>query len=617
MASTLRADGVIVSKGVPREIASMWISNLRAPSALVPVAKRLLARGQFVGVLPGLFAVPGPPPPVMTASSEARAGRSAARDVLCYCFKNVHLAIFAPVIAAMRAMDPRVRIRFTAPAHNPAAREGLTDRERDDFAAETGAAWIAETESARADVVLIADCVADRLRGHRRIVNLGHGLISKGQYFGTNALIGRENLADAICVPGPWHAEQLRKHLYIPIHVTGMSKLDALFTPFDDAAFRAAHQLPATGPIILWCPTFNMELSSIPVICSQIRKLTPMGHVIVKLHGATDPFLASGLRAKLSGETGITWVDSSRDATPFMRASSLLITDVSSVMFEFAALGRPVVLVDNPHQAEYPNFDPSNVEYAMRDFGARVRTVDELITAVREELAAPARYHEARARATAAMFAATDGRNAERIAQVVLDRPARAPWLGPFDAVLPDHFTATDAAFCAPGLTTAANVIGPARLAGTAANLRYRAYESAAERDAHLRTSQSDTVVLFRRKARLVGDWRAPLLGPLFLPEGAPLLTGPLTTGLDGSLSQIGRHLKRDRLNLPSRVDLEVLAGVIRLTNPGEWTPVEKIDSPVWAARRARVVAGEWNGAAWNAAGAMAGVIVGDALAGE
>jgi hypothetical protein len=103
----------------------------------------------------------------------------------------------------------------------------------------------------------------------------------------------------------------------------------------------------------------------------------------------------------------------------------------------------------------------------------------------------------------------------------------------------------------------------------------------------------------------------------LFLPEGAPLLTGPLTTGLDGSLSQIGRHLKRDRLNLPSRVDLEVLAGVIRLTNPGEWTPVEKIDSPVWAARRARVVAGEWNGAAWNAAGAMAGVIVGDALAGE
>jgi len=167
------------------------------------------------------------------------------------------------------------------------------------------------TEIKRRDsaVTVIADCVADRLPGHQRIVNLGHDLISKGQYYGAYPLIGRENLAHEICVPGPWHAEQLRPHLYIPIHVTGMSKLDGLFTTFDEAAFRETHGFAADERLLLWCPTFNPELTGLTVIGADVRRLTALGTVVIKLHGTTDPALGSELRARLAGDPRIRFVD--------------------------------------------------------------------------------------------------------------------------------------------------------------------------------------------------------------------------------------------------------------------------------------------------------------------
>ncbi len=169
-ADTLQADGSIVSRGVPRELAAAWVARLSDPAGRAAVAKLAAARGLPVGVLPGIY-----------ATRLDRPASAARPDFLFYCFKNVHMALFAPVIAAVRRARPSATIAFASPAPDPAARHGLTPAERDAFAAGTGAAWVGDAAAARPGVTVIADCVADRLRGHRRIVNLGHGLISKGQ----------------------------------------------------------------------------------------------------------------------------------------------------------------------------------------------------------------------------------------------------------------------------------------------------------------------------------------------------------------------------------------------------------------------------------------------------
>lgn len=575
---TLEADGSIVSAGVPHDIADAWVRHLADASERTAVLKVAAQRGLVVGVLAGAYATRLDRPPEV-----------ARPDFLFYCFKNVHLPLFAPVMAAVRALRPDATIAFSAPMYDPTARQGLTLEERDAFAAKTGAAWVADGINARPGVTVIADCIADRLRGHRRIVNLGHGLISKGQYYGDYPLIGRENLSHEICVPGPWHAEQLRPHLYIPIHVTGMSKLDGLFMPFDEAAFREADGFAPDERVLLWCPTFNPELTGLTVIGADIRRLTPLGTVVIKMHGTTDPALASALRTQLAGDSRVRFVDCAADATPYMRCASLMITDVSSVMFEFAALDRPVVLVDNPRQASYVNYRPDDVEYRMRNVGPRVTDVDELVAAVRDELAQPDRFSPARRAMTRAMFAATDGRNAERIAGVLCQEAGQAPWLDRFDVVLDESLTAADLRFAAPGLSTAATVIGPASATAGAGSLPYRPFADVATRDALIAGSASPNLVLIRRRARLMGDWRAPLFGPLYLAHGAPSLTSPLTTEKSCTASFVGRHIKRDRVTLPKHVDADVLAQVIRLTNPGERMADAEPDPPVIAVRRESV----------------------------
>jgi hypothetical protein len=244
------------------------------------------------------------------------------------------------------------------------------------------------------------------------------------------------------------------------------------------------------------------------------------------------------------------------------------------------------VLVDNPRQASYANYRADDVEYRMRDVGVRVTNVDELVTAVRDELTTPERYRDARRRVTAAMFAATDGRNAERIAAVLCEDPAAAPWLAPFDVVLPDSFTAEDLAFAAPSLKSAATVIGPAAANAAAGGLRYRAYADPPACDALVATSGSPNVLMFRRRSRLIGDWRAPLFGPLYLGRNAPALTAPLTTEKASTASYVGRYIKRDRVTLPPQVSADVLAGIIRITNPGERAPSAEPDPAVIAVRR-------------------------------
>ena len=572
---TLEADGSIVSAGVPREIANAWVQHLADASGRASVLKRATQRGLTVGVLAGLY-----------ATRLDQAAGVPRPDFLFYCFKNVHLPLFAPVIAAVRALRPDATIAFASPASDPAARQGLTLEERDAFATQTGATWIADAVHARPAVTVIADCVADRLPGHQRIVNLGHGLISKGQYYGACPLIGRENLAHEICVPGPWHAEQLRPHLYIPIHVTGMSKLDGLFATFDEAAFREAHGFARGERLLLWCPTFNPELTGLTVIGADIRRLTAFGTVVIKMHGTTDPALASALRTQLAGEPRVRFVGAAADATPFMRCASLMITDVSSVMFEFAALDRPLVLVDNPSQATYPNYRPDDVEYRMRDVGPRVSNADELVAAVRDELAQPERYGAARRAVTSSMFAAADGRNAARIAEVLCGETRQLPWLDRYDVVLDETLTAEDLQFVAPGLAGAATVIGPEAAVAGAPGLAYRPFGDAATRDALLAESASPNLIVVRRRARLIGDWRAPLFGPLYLQAGAPALTSPLTTEKSHVASYVARYIKRDRVTLPKQVDAEVLAQVIRMTNPGERSADGELDPAVIALRR-------------------------------
>ena len=124
------------------------------------------------------------------------------------------------------------------------------------------------------------------------------------------------------------------------------------------------------------------------------------------------------------------------DPVPFMRAADLLISDVSSVLFEFAAADKPVVWCDflwvhwtrrGPLRHRlWRRLDASLLDFA--DICPHAKRFGDLRGLVEAELAQPERFAAKRRAITHARLGPTDGRTSERIADYLVahaEAPAR------------------------------------------------------------------------------------------------------------------------------------------------------------------------------------------------
>jgi hypothetical protein len=118
--------------------------------------------------------------------------------------------------------------------------------------------------------------------------------------------------------------------------------------------------------------------------------------------------------------------DAHADVMPYLLASDVLVSDASSVIFEFLALDRPVVLITNPLRAADPAFAPDDIVWRWRDLGHEVHAVSELPAAVADALAHPERHADRRHAYAKVLFGRfTDGCSHRRLAERILDAGAR------------------------------------------------------------------------------------------------------------------------------------------------------------------------------------------------
>ena len=225
----------------------------------------------------------------------------------------------------------------------------------------------------------MADFSYQYVEGLGKIVNIGHGTICKGWFFTDKLISRRENCADLMCVPGTIHKEILEKQVRIPIEVTGMAKLDSLFMgEWNREEVLRTMNLNPDNKTILFAPTFNRELSIVPHLRTDFRKYLPdYLNIIIKLHGAAPEEWKREYRMLADRDENMYYSES-MDISPSFAAADLLITDVSSVIYEFASLGKPVLLFDSPTQKEYANYSAGDLEYRFRDVGTRITHVGEI-----------------------------------------------------------------------------------------------------------------------------------------------------------------------------------------------------------------------------------------------
>ncbi|NQT34140.1 CDP-glycerol glycerophosphotransferase family protein [bacterium] len=346
-----------------------------------------------------------------------------------YILRNLHLPHLLPIYEWMSANSGvQDELTFSGPDFIP------TTAERPGYgpAPETvsslisqGINWISEPDLIhyKPDVIVMAD--ADYRNGIDRldakIVNVNHGLISKGCFYTDNPLSSRDNLSDLVCVPGPYHRDALAKTVFKPIMVSGFVKFDPIFKgEISRDQMLLELDIDPTKKVILFAPTFNPELSAVPVVADTVRQwVNDDTYLLIKLHGMSPPEWEELYRLIADSDPRVIYIED-LDITPYLTASDVMVSDVSSAFMEFIALDKPVVLVNNPRRTSFIGFDPHDIEYAWRDVGINVDSADEIPLAIHRSLENPMEYSDKRKLYGPQLIGPSDGRASERIGKAIM-----------------------------------------------------------------------------------------------------------------------------------------------------------------------------------------------------
>jgi hypothetical protein len=214
--------------------------------------------------------------------------------------------------------------------------------------------------------------------------------------------------------------------------LVGYPKLDDLLNGrYDGPAILRSLRLDALRPTVLYAPTFSTASSLHRAGPSIIETLLGLDvNVIVKLHDRSmipDPRHTDRIdwprRLAPYERSGRLRLARTADASPFLAASNVLVTDHSTVGFEFALLDRPLVVFDAPDLLDAARIAPERW-HALRQMADVVRTTSELAEAVRSALSNPGRLRTRRhgARALFAHPGVATGRALEEVYHL-LDLP--------------------------------------------------------------------------------------------------------------------------------------------------------------------------------------------------
>lgn len=164
-------------------------------------------------------------------------------------------------------------------------------------------------------------------------IQIFHGVGCKKYFYGK---ISREQYC---LVPGNAWAEKLKKYGVRHLDVIGYPKTDSLFSGcWDKEKLLRKFGCDPQKKTILFAPTWA-RFSSALKLYSIIGKLAQSYNVLVKLHdNSSDEW-----RQAYRNLSGAIYCEEA-DATPYLYVSDLLISDFSSIIFEFAQLYRPIVV---------------------------------------------------------------------------------------------------------------------------------------------------------------------------------------------------------------------------------------------------------------------------------
>ena len=332
------------------------------------------------------------------------------RHVLVYVRAPMNYVVMAPIYKRM-ASDPRVKFYFTTTSDASRKAHVYSDAEE-----EVAVVSASEAKFMKFDACLAADFIWMSLpRGSRR-VQMFHGVAGKyanvydtpeASARGWDRLffINRRRMENFVR-SGALDANSTAARL------VGMPKVDCLVdnSLSRNAVLETLGIDPARN-VVLYAPTWSAHSSLVTLGRELVESLVNAGYaVIVKLHdrshdpqhensGGVDWLSTLGPLLRASGGHLAT----SSNSCPYLAAADVLITDHSSIGFEYLLLDRPVVRIEVPQLLEEANVNPEYVKL-LSDASITVRTVTDALNAVERSLSEPGRKSAERKAIAADLF---------------------------------------------------------------------------------------------------------------------------------------------------------------------------------------------------------------------
>ena len=354
------------------------------------------------------------------------------RTVLVEARTPMNLAVLRPIFEPL-LQDTRIRVRFTGPERDDLRQEfhdlALSDR----VVSRSDVSWM------RVDLYINCDpWEAVPLRRVDRQLHFFHGVGGKYDLDCPSDLPLGFDRYDRVAFPN-----EGRRNNYVKAGIVaperavlvGYPKADVLVTENGNArAAAAALGLDASRPTAIFAPTFSPASALNQAGEEIVRTLLACGcNVIAKLHDRSldpDPRYSGGViwRERLVSYAGPHFLlAGGGDSTQYVLASDLMVTDHSSIGFEFCALDRPLIVFDVPKLIEMARINPEKVAL-LRSAATVVADADALAAAVAEALASPRRRSPDRRRASAEVFYRPGGATARalRVVYALLDLPPAA-----------------------------------------------------------------------------------------------------------------------------------------------------------------------------------------------
>jgi hypothetical protein len=357
----------------------------------------------------------------------SRFGRADVR-VLFEAASPMSLAVFQPVLERMQR-DPRLEFWFTScdrrwTPQSIFGRAGISER----VVSPSDARWMKFEAYVNTDFWNIT-----WLPRRTRRVHLFHGVAGKYDLDAPVGIASVVSAFDRLLFP---NRDRLRRYgdagLVDPesaqAALVGFPKVDCLVDgSLDRRTIERTLGLDPGVPTVLYAPTWSPHSSLAMMgqaIVDALRRLDV--NVVVKLHDrSAEP--------SERGSGGVDWraqleracrhshvhVASDSNASPYMFVADALVTDHSSVGFEFMLLDRPIVIVDCPRLIARARVNPQKVEL-LRSAAEVVSDADAIGPAIRRALGWPSRHGERRKAIADQLFYGPGGATA-RSAQSIYD----------------------------------------------------------------------------------------------------------------------------------------------------------------------------------------------------